>query len=270
MFRKQLFVTLSLLLLFAALAFFLWWLKGVLPGQWGSGSRWGYAQRLVFVAFPLGMMLLLRRPPSLYGLSLSQIPREVAVGLAIGMWLILVTFLSEAVFSDLASAWQSMNLGTPVVLFALATGFSEEFLFRGFYQGELNRVFPRQFALGQTRFGWSVFITAGLFGLAHMFGQFNPLEGRFNLVFWPFVYIAFHGIIDGIAREYFGGIVSVALIHGGWNLAYSMHPGSWGSRSGAIVAYGLAVFFFIRLMQKKRTPSSGKALNSAEPQRRAD
>ena len=194
-------------------------------------------------------------------------PREVAVGLAIVLWLILATFLSEALFSGLASAWRSMNFGASVVLFAIATGFSEEFLYRGFYQGELNRVFPRQFALGQTRFGWSVFITAGLFGLAHMFGELNPLEGRFSLAFLPFVYTAIHGIIDGIAREYFGGIVSVALIHGGWNLAYSLYPGSWESRAAAIIAYVLACIFFIRLMQKEKIPlpSSAKATNRAEP-----
>ena len=194
------------------------------------------------------------------------------MGLAIVMWLILATFLSAVLFSGLASAWRSMNLGASVVLFAIATGFSEELLFRGFYQGELNRAFPRQFALGQTRFGWSVFITAGLFGLAHMFGQFNPLEGRFSLVFVPFVYTAIHGIIDGIAREYFRGIVSVALIHAGWNLAYSLYPESWQSKAAATIAYVLVCIFFIRLMQKERIslPSSRKATNRAEPSHSAD
>ena len=262
--RKQLVVTFCLLLVFVTMVFFLYWLKGALPGQWGTGSRWQYAQRLVFVLFPLSVMCLLRRAPSLYGFSLSKMPREVAVGLAIVMWLILVTFMSAAFLSSFAVAWRSMNLGAPVVLFALATGFSEECLFRGFYQGELNRVFPRKFALGQTRFGWSVFITAGIFGLAHMFAQFNPLESRFNLILLPFVYTAFHGIIDGIAREYFGGIVSVALVHGGWNLAYGLYPASWESRAAAIIAYVLACIFFVNLMQKERTPLQGR--NIAEPE----
>jgi len=58
-------------------------------------------------------------------------------------------------------------------------------------------------------------------------------------------------IIDGIAREYFGGIVSVTIIHGGWNLTYGLFPGSWVSRAAAIIAYVPACFFFIKFIQKK-------------------
>jgi hypothetical protein len=85
-----------------------------------------------------------------------------------------------------------------------------------------------------------------------MFGQFNPLQGRFTLAFAPFFYTAFGGILLGIAREYFGGIVSVALIHGGLNLAYGLYPGSWESRAAAFVAEVLAWIFLIRLMQKEK------------------
>jgi membrane protease YdiL (CAAX protease family) len=168
------------------------------------------------------------------------------------MSLMLVTFLSEAAFAGLSSAWQSMNLGASVVLFEIVNGLSEELLYRGFYQGELNRVYPRRFALGQTRFGWSVFITAGLFGSAHTLSQVNPFQGRFDFSLLPFVYTGFGGVVYGVAREYFGGILPVALLHGGSNLAIGLYPESWRSSAVAIIAEILAYIFFVGLMQKEK------------------
>lgn len=256
MMRKQLTVTFWLLLSFVALGFLLSWLKGAMSGQWGSGSRWAYAQHMVFILLPLCMMLLLRRAPSLYGLSLSQIQRELAVGLAVVIWLVLVTFLAEALFSGLPSACRTIQLDVSTVVFAiLFTGFGEELLFRGFYQGEFNRVFPRKFTFGQTRFGWSLFVTAALFGLAHIFGQFNPLQGRFDLNLGPVVHTMVAGLIFGIVREYFGGIVAASLIHGGGNLAFWLYEGSLVSMVGLTLAWALLAWFYFGVLHPKRQPT---------------
>ena len=261
--RKRLTVTSCLLLSFVGVVLLLPWLKGAMPGPWGSGLRWDWAQRLVFILLPICVMFVLRREPSLYGLSLSRIRGELAVGLGVLIWLVLVVFLAEALFSGLASACTKIQLDVSTVIFAiLCTGFAEELLFRGFYQGEFNRIFPRQFAFGQTRFGWSLFITAALFGLAHMFGQFNPFQGRFDLNLGPVLHTMIAGLIFGIVREHFGGIVAASLIHGGNNLAFWLYKDSLASMVGFALAWGLlGWFYFAALHPKKRPadPSSGTA-----------
>lgn len=254
MFRRQVLVTAYLLFSFVALVFFVGWLKGVVPEPWGRGRNWQYTQRVVFVVFPLAMMFLLRRKPSRYGLGLAQVSCKAAGGLAIAAWLIILPWVARSIFSGFSDASRSMNLGLSVVLFALATGFSEEYLFRGFYQSEWNRVFPRRFALGRTKFGWAVFITAGVFGFAHTLGNVNLLQGMFAVEFLPFFIIGFHGIVYGILREYFGGIIAPALIHAGWNLAYDLYPSFGPGRAAAIVAYVTACILLLRLMEKNKTP----------------
>jgi membrane protease YdiL (CAAX protease family) len=202
------------------------------------------------------MMLLLRRSPSLYGLSVSKIWRELAVGLAVVIWLVLVTFLAEGLFSGLSSACRTIQLDFSTVVFAiLFTGFGEELLFRGFYQGEFNRVFPRTFTFGETRFGWSLFITATLFGLAHMFDQFNPLQGQFNLNLGPVVYTMVAGLIYGIIREHFGGIVAVSLIHGGDNMAVWLYKESQASMVGFALAWALLACFYFAVLHPKKKPA---------------
>ena len=254
--RKQLTVTFYLLLLFLALACFLWWLKGVMPAPWGTGLRWASTQHAVFILLPLCAMILLRRAPSLYGLNFSQLRRELAVGLAFVIWVAVLAFLAEALSSGVASAAIRIELNISTLLFAIVlNGFGEEIFYRGFYQGELTRVFPHRFTFGQTRFGWALVITAALFGLAHMFGQFNPLQGRFDLDFRPVIPIMVFGLIYGILREHFGGIIEVSFIHGGSYWALGLYGDSVAGKAGAILAEVLAYVYLGRLLLKERPPN---------------
>jgi len=174
------------------------------------------------------------------------------MGLAVATWLVLVTFVAEALFSGFTSACRRFQLSVSTLVFATVfTGFGEELLFRGFYQGELNRVFPRRFTFGQTRFGWSLFITAVLFGLSHMFGQFNPLEGRFELNLGSVIHTVVAGLIYGMVREHFGSIIAVSLIHGGNNLAVWSYQGSVVSMAGFILAWVLLAGFYFGILHSK-------------------
>jgi len=235
-------VTLSLVVMISCIFCF----KAVLPGKWGTGIRWQYVQRLFFVLLPLCMMLFLRRPPSLYGLSLSRMPREMGIGLAIAVWLIGMTFLFGVLFHGFTWALKSMDFRISHVVSNLVfAGFCEELLYRGYCQGELNRVFARPFAMGRTRYGWPVFLAAAMFALVHMFGQFNPLEGRWRLDLLPLLYTFPAGIAFGIAREHFNGILSVALIHGGSNLAFGLYD-SLETKIVAEAAFWLVCVYIYR------------------------
>jgi len=86
------------------------------------------------------------------------------------------------------------------------TGFGEEILFRGYIQSRLNRAFGRPFRIWGVRWGWSVIITAVLFGLVHY------LHGTGTL--WWGVWTTFAGLVLGFLREKTGAIVAPAIAHG--------------------------------------------------------
>ena len=86
------------------------------------------------------------------------------------------------------------------------TGFGEEILFRGYIQSAFNRAFGRPFHIWGIRWGWSVVITAALFGAMHY------LHGTGTL--WWGVWTTFAGLVLGLLREKTGAIVAPAMAHG--------------------------------------------------------
>jgi membrane protease YdiL (CAAX protease family) len=156
----------------------------------------------------------------------------------------------ETVWGELKLVKNSLRYVISTVVFQiLFSGFGEELLFRGFFQGELNRVFAKKFAFGRTRFGWGMVIAAVLFGLGHLLNPFNPLEGRFGLDVGAFLGTTIVGFGFGLAREHFGGLIAVSLIHGGGDLYVSLFsltlPGQIAVGIALIVMYvGLGCVVF--------------------------
>lgn len=52
---------------------------------------------------------------------------------------------------------------------ALLPGVAEEFIYRGFLLGCLNKIFQKKFKILKTNFGWGAIITSVYFGLLHGF-----------------------------------------------------------------------------------------------------
>jgi membrane protease YdiL (CAAX protease family) len=132
------------------------------------------------------------------------------------------------------------------------SGFGEEFLYRGFIQGELNRVFQKRFVFGKLNFGWGLIITAVLFGIGHLLNPFNPFQGHFNIDISSFVFTTILGAFLGLIREYFGGLIVVSLIHGGGNVFPTLFDTSLYGNIGYWLSYGLLCAYLGSLIFDKK------------------
>ncbi|NBC64508.1 MAG: CPBP family intramembrane metalloprotease [Bacteroidetes bacterium] len=86
-------------------------------------------------------------------------------------------------------------------------GFAEEFFFRGYIQGKLNRAFGKNYSFIGIAVGPGLFIAALLFGLAHVLTPGQPFQ-------WPWaIWTFFAGLCFGLIREKGGGFLASAFVH---------------------------------------------------------
>jgi membrane protease YdiL (CAAX protease family) len=95
-----------------------------------------------------------------------------------------------------------------ILVMLVFVGFAEEFMFRGYIQGRLNRAFGKPYHKLGLSFGWGLLFASLLFGLMHALSPGNPLHWPWGL--WAFV----GGICFGIIREKGGSFLASALVHG--------------------------------------------------------
>lgn len=97
----------------------------------------------------------------------------------------------------------------------LVAGLGEELIFRGYIQSRLNEVLGRPFRIGDTQFGWGLFIASFLFGLAHIFNGVDFMRGPVNFQWtWGLSSFLSGTFIFGYLREKTGSILAGALLHG--------------------------------------------------------
>jgi len=90
----------------------------------------------------------------------------------------------------------------------------EEILFRGYIQSRLNEAFGRSYRFFGVNWGWGLVFTSLLFGFWHVLAPFNPILGKFDLM-WPHGFWTFFlGLILGFIREKSGSVVAPAILHG--------------------------------------------------------
>ena len=100
------------------------------------------------------------------------------------------------------------------IYFLFFVGLGEEMLFRGYIQSRLNAAFGRPRRFFGVKWGWGIIIASLLFGLAHIFNDFNPFLGKFGFA-WPWgFWTVFIGLAYGYLREKTGSIVAPAILHG--------------------------------------------------------
>ncbi len=216
------------------------WVLPLTPVQrLNEALYWNYAGQSLFFVIPLFVLALARRAPADYGLTLCALPRELRVGGICFVVLILAPLLGEGLFGHLTLKHPATGFVASTIVFQLVfSGFGEELLFRGFFQGELNRAFGRPFRWGPIHFGWGLILTAALFAIGHFLNPFNPLEGSYQLDIVAFFMTGVAGLVFGFVREYFGSIIAVAMVHGGWDLVASLCPLS----AAGNIAMGLGIF----------------------------
>ncbi len=108
----------------------------------------------------------------------------------------------------------SLLLVSTVVWQFVISGFGEEVFFRGYVQSRLNMAFGRPYEWRGIRFGVGLFITAVLFGIAHMLSPMRIWLGDFNVTWWWGTFTFVGGLLLGLLREKTGSVLAPATLHG--------------------------------------------------------
>jgi len=245
-----------LLILFILLTAFNWWFSTTSASRWQAiHLRWNYLYHVFFVVIPLLALLFGRSRASAYGLTLRNWRADLLIELCLAVPLIAFPFLADGLFGEMRVKPGVARYGliNALVFQVLFVAFPEELLYRGFFQGELNRIFERPYALGAARFGMGLFVAAALFGIAHLLNPFNPLRGSYGLDWAMFGTSAVLGLVLGLVRERIGGLIAGSLLHLGIGLYPKLFVVGPASGSGMIVAWIVAVGVIVLAMRSSRT-----------------
>ena len=99
------------------------------------------------------------------------------------------------------------ELGAKLIFAWIYIGFAEEFFFRGYLQGVLNRAFGKPYQVMGIAIGPGLILASLLFGLAHVLTPSEPF-------LWPWAIWTFMaGLCFGIIREKGGGFLASAMVH---------------------------------------------------------
>jgi membrane protease YdiL (CAAX protease family) len=262
--KRRALPTLALLLIFFGLWLLLSLKTGTVLTRWHSGLYWNYSSHIIYFAIAFGALFLLRRNRAEYGLQTRTLRPELRAGLPVAVVMIAAPLLAEAGFGDLRLRHSGMTFVVSTIVYqTIFVGFGEELLFRGFFQGEFNRIFPRRFRLWGIHFGWSLIIVSLLFGLAHLMDPFDPFHDRYGIKVGAGISATLFSLVVGLVRERFGGIVGASVIHAGFDLFVSLY----GASPVATIAMGVAIFascFYLFSVMSSKGPGDEEPPRSGE------
>ncbi len=278
--NKRIITLLVLVGLLASLVTFNWWLRTTPVGHWqGQHLHWNYAFHMIFILLPLLLVGFNRSRASSYGLTMSNWRMDLLVGVALAIPLFALPFVADILFGTLTLTPEAAPRIANTLLFQfLFVGFAEELLFRGLFQGELNRVFGRPFSIGSTRFGFGLLATSLLFGLVHLLNPFNPIIGKLSLDWGSFAGTTLFALFAGLIRERTGGLIAVTLFHFGFGLFPAMFVVSNHSGFAMLLSWVISLIWLLLYLFKKRRQvqpglqfeNSTQGAGEAEPMRAAD
>ena len=170
--------------------------------------------------------------------------------------LVALPLIAEGIWGAFTPKHAAAAYARDTVVFQLIfAGFGEELLFRGLMQSECNRILGRPFRLGRARFGYGLFLTALVFGFAHLINPFHPLAGAYRLDLGWFLFSTLFALGAGIVREATGGLIAASLLHG----ALALYPGLFQvtpfSGSAMLLSWVVVALVCITLV-RERSPSA--------------
>ncbi|MBI2091995.1 MAG: CPBP family intramembrane metalloprotease [Deltaproteobacteria bacterium] len=169
---------------------------------------------VAFLYVPIAVMWIKKRQMDFLDTSVSMFVRGIIFfaltalivfppyALGAHLWMMFIwgrQGFSAAPFPDL---WQT------VVFQILLIALPEEFLFRGYMQGTLNKVFTGRKRFFGASIGWALPITSVVFAFAHSFVHYE---------WWHFS-IFFPALLFGWLREKTGSITAPILFHAASNI----------------------------------------------------
>jgi membrane protease YdiL (CAAX protease family) len=94
------------------------------------------------------------------------------------------------------------------------SGFGEEFAFRGYFQSRLNQAFGHPMRLFGVQFGMGLIVASLLFGVLHIFNDFDPAIGFASLGWGELIGNTLAGFFLGLIREKTGTLLAPSIAHG--------------------------------------------------------
>ncbi len=150
-----------------------------------------------------------------------------------------------------------VNLDTYRLITALFTSFvlgglCEEFFYRGFVQGSLNKVIGDKI---------SPILTGVIFGLAHLSNYVNLFTGEHGLSIGAIIWIlisCFVGMYFGFLRRKCGDIYCSTIFHGSQDFTSSVMSMLGCSSSISIMALGIGWIIFLGIAYRQFKASTIK------------
>jgi len=166
------------------------------------------------IVLPLAVLCLRRRKPADFGLSFRTGRRDLLWGLLLFTAIALPTAVAYVCgWVVLKPPSQRLPIVDTIIFQLVFSAFGEELLFRGYFQTRLNDSLGRRWKIGAIRFGPSLIVVAGIFGLAHLLNPFNPLSGHFRLDWTALLITSVVGLHLGLLREATGTLIAPTLVH---------------------------------------------------------
>jgi membrane protease YdiL (CAAX protease family) len=251
-------VTLGLLGLWLFITALSWAISawGLNRAVFGS-SPWNYLYHIFFLLVPLAWMVRDRSRARDYCLPGEAWREDWSLGGVLFALLFFPGLVADGLTGNLQLTRWAVQSGIPntVLFMSVFVAFGEELLYRGFFQGEFNRVWGRPWSFRGTPFGMGMVLTSFLFGVGHLLNPFNPLTGQWDLDWSYFAGTLLLGGVLGLARERANGLGAVTLIHLGLVLHWRLFAFTPYSGSALMVAWFVAALIFGRwILRKEQTP----------------
>ncbi len=213
--QSKLWAIAEIVAVFCALLLCIWCIRLTPLAEWQrKWFHWNYASHVLMIALPLVILLVRRRKAADYGLSVATMRRGLSWGLLLFAAMGLPTAIAYTCGWVALKAPSNRPPLLDTIIFQLVfSAFGEELLFRGYFQARLNDAFGRHWKIAAIRFGPSLIIVAGIFGVAHLLNPFNPLSGHFRLDWTVLVITSVVGLHLGLLREATGTLLAPTLVH---------------------------------------------------------
>ena len=178
------------------------------------GSYYATIFAALFIYVPVMIMWWRRRPLDFLDRSPTIFLRGILYFIIVSLivfppYLLCAHFWMLFVYGREGFALASFPDLTKTVIFQiLLIALPEEFFFRGYMQGTLDKVFSKRWRVFGTTLGWSWVLTAIIFAFSHSFVSYQ---------WWHFS-IFFPALVFGWLRERTGSITAPVLFHAMYNI----------------------------------------------------
>lgn len=222
-------------------------------------TPWNFALHAVFILVPLCWIVFNPSRLKSYGIAAGDWREDLKTGVVVCVLFLLPPLLADLLTGNLQLTSNASRSGlvSAAIFLLIFVGVGEELLYRGFFQGEFNRIWGRAYLFGQTSFGPGLILASLLFGVGHLLNPFNPFHARFGLDWVFFVISLFVGLLFGLVRERMDGLIAVSLIHFGLVLYVRLFVVTPFSGTALIIVWTIGMVLLVRtcLGEPKRRAS---------------